>query len=153
MQSRRQHRVWQKSENDKPDSNISQLRLLREAFMDTNMSLLMYFLMCFSYIIIFVYKVLTHLSHFGFTLYTKKWWLKCCIVCTAKHVHLYTFRINSVIGGVGFVWPTLYWSDLNALMLGASTFHWSNKFHQLIVRRVLTSLHEWPLVHLILHPI
>jgi len=51
--------------------------------------------------------------------------------------------------------------DLNALMLRASTIHWSSKFHLLITlfekkylvisleHRVLTSLHECPLVPLL----
>jgi len=43
---------------------------------------------CFDYILIFLFKILTHLSGFDFILCRKKHRLKCCIVCTAKHVHV-----------------------------------------------------------------
>jgi len=43
---------------------------------------------CFNYIIILMCKILTQLSGFGFILYKKKQRLKCCIVCTAKHVQV-----------------------------------------------------------------
>jgi len=43
---------------------------------------------CFDYIKIFLFKILTHLSTFGFILCRKKRRLKYCITCTAKHVHV-----------------------------------------------------------------
>jgi len=45
-------------------------------------------LACFDYIVIFVYKILTHLSGFDFILCRKKRRLKCCIIYTGKDVHV-----------------------------------------------------------------
>jgi len=43
---------------------------------------------CCNYIVIFLYKILTCLSGFGFVLCRKKRQLRWCIVCTDKHVHV-----------------------------------------------------------------
>jgi len=43
---------------------------------------------CFDYIAKFLYKILAHLSGFGFILCRKKQQLKCSITYTAKHVHV-----------------------------------------------------------------
>jgi len=83
MQSRRQHRSQREMINL---SNIPQLWLLLEALMDTSMSSVMYFPIV--YIVIFLFKILTHLSSFSFILCRKKQRLKYCIVCTDKHVHV-----------------------------------------------------------------
>jgi len=45
-------------------------------------------LVSFDYIVILLRKISTPLSGFGFTLCRKKRQLKCCIVCTDKHVQL-----------------------------------------------------------------
>jgi len=60
---------------------------------------------CFDFIVIFLYKSLTHLSGFGFISCKKKRRLRCCIVCTAKHVHVQykQHNLRSL-----FLWPTLY---------------------------------------------
>jgi len=44
---------------------------------------------CFDYVVIFLFKILTQLSSFGFMLCRKKRRLKCCIVYTAKRVGLH----------------------------------------------------------------
>jgi len=51
----------------------------------------------FDYIVIFLYQILTYLSGFGFILCRKKWQLKCCIVCTAKHLHV-QYKQNKLRG-------------------------------------------------------
>jgi len=50
-------------------------------------------------------KISTPLSVFDFFLCRKKRRLKCYILCTDKHTCRYS--INSIIWGVGFLWPTL----------------------------------------------
>jgi len=43
---------------------------------------------CFDYIVIYLFKILTRLASFSFTLCRKKRQLKYYIACTAKHVHV-----------------------------------------------------------------
>jgi len=85
-----------------------ELCLLREAVMDTNTSSLMYFaivkmiLGCFNYIVTFLYKMLTHLSGFGFILCRKNDdWNAILFI----QLNMYTCSANSIIWGVSFYGP------------------------------------------------
>jgi len=52
---------------------------------------------CFDYIVIFLFKILTHLSSFGVILCSKKRRLKYYIACTVKHVHM-QYKQNNLRG-------------------------------------------------------
>jgi len=91
---------------------ISQLWLLREAVRHKHIVNVFSHCVkmipgCCDYIVIYLFKILTHMSSFGFFLCRKKRQVKCYIACTAKHLHvMYT---QDSLRSRGFLWPTLYY--------------------------------------------